>query len=167
MIDFKELRTAIVKGLSEHLDILVIMANQDAPKPDYPFMTYMFTTPMNSVVPQSGSYYSKEAGDKLDYGRRHYNRMTVSLTSFSQDSDEAHEKAFEAADWFTWKGYFHLKENNIVVVRIEAMTNRDTLIVGDYERRVGFDVQLRVPSKVEKEIEWIEEVEYEAKRSEG
>ena len=166
MIEYKALRTALVTGLADHIDIPVIMANQNAPKPNYPFIRYTYTTPMNSIVPRAGSYYAEESGEMLDYGRKHHNRMTVSLTAISMDSDEAHEKALEAAEWFTWKGYFHLKENNIVVVRIEAMTNRDTLIVDDYERRVGFDVQLRVSSKVEKEIEWIEEVEYEAKRSE-
>ena len=165
MIKYADIRTAMVSGLWEHMDIPIILANHNAPKPDYPFGRYTFTTPQQGFYPRSGFYSVEEEGEMLDYKRQDEGRMVLSLTFCSDDSTEAHEKALEAAAWFAWKGYFYLKEKGIIVVRVEAMTNRDTLIVDDYERRIGFDVQLRVDSSSTKEIESIEQAEVSKKES--
>lgn len=180
MIKYGELRKAVVKGLYDHLNngqqgeesenvTHVIMANQFHPKPGYPYVTYTFTTPMTGAWPRPAAYTVEEnpEAETVKYHRDSLQEMTLSLTAISMDTDEAHEIALDAAAWFTWLGWLYLKGHEIVVVRVEALSNRDTLIVDDYERRVGFDVRLRARSKITKEIERIEKADISYKESEN
>jgi len=65
-----------------------------------------------------------------------------------------------AYSWLKTAGYFELEEKGIVVVSMEPIQNRDT-ILGDvtYERKQGFDVRLRVLGEVTYTVEDIDNVE--------
>lgn len=141
--------------------IPIILASQAAPKPGYPFLTYLPTTPLSGQSMHTGVYQLNENGDLLDWTRDAHSEMVISLTIYSKDSDMSHELALQAAAWVGWKGYLALKDSGVIVKRREALVNRDTMIVDDYERRVGFDVVLGVGSVVKAEAEEIETVEYE------
>ncbi len=135
----------------------VILSNQTAPRPPYPFMTYMFISPLQGGSTHLGAYDPRA---NCTWVRDAHAEMTLSLTAYSLDSDWSHELALEAAAWISWHGYLEMKSAGIIVKRLEGMTNRDTLIVDDYERRVGFDAILRVSSVVTSGIEGIETVDY-------
>jgi len=159
MIDFKGLRDALFSGLNEELDALVIEANQGEFKPDYPFITILFMEPLQSLQPHTGDYRAYETEEEFEMQREASQEMYISVTSFSDDSADSIQNAYDAAKWFAFKGSQHLKENGIVIVSIGSITNRDTLIEGDYEKRNGFDVRLRFVSDIKKKTDVIEKVE--------
>ena len=136
----------------------VILANQTAPRPSYPFMTYTFISPLRGGATHLGAYDPRA---NCTWVRDAHAEITVSLTAYSQDSDWSHEIALEAAAYLTWHGYLALKTAGVIVKRLEGMTNRDTLIVDDYERRIGFDAVLSVPSVIVSGIEGVETVDVE------
>jgi len=63
--------------------------------------------------------------------------------------------------WFELNGKDALQGENIVVARVEPVLDR-SLIIEEIqpEYRVGFDVALRVSSKVSIDVETIESVDY-------
>lgn len=163
MINLESIRTKIVTGLTQYLGNPVILLGQNKPKPDYPYLTYKFTTPYKSpdgrpielfnIVPSNDPSFDFD----IEETKIEQPTITLSLTAYSLDSMQAHELALMARGWFECYGYQILKDSNLIVVSVEAMGNRDTLIVDDYEQRVGFDVILRTVSTISRRIETIEE----------
>ena len=157
MINFKAIRDAIFSGMNKSLEPQAIEANQTSYKPDYPFYTVLFAVPLQEFAPHTGVY---KYGEGSNYHRKGQEKMTLSVSSFSDDSADALQNAYYAAEWFAWQGYNYLKENGIIVVRLEQIENRDVLKEDEYERRYGFDVHLRIVSDSMKESPWIEKVKY-------
>ncbi|MFT9493417.1 phage neck terminator protein [Anaerosolibacter sp.] len=170
MIDFIDIRNHIVLGLHNFTQRPVILMEQAYPKPkkadkktiDYPFFTYKFTTPYISESHEPSYSTEKVASSDenfeydLKYTRHEMSQISLSITAYSLDSDQSYQNALEAVKWFEFIGEDYLMSKGIVVIDTGNLQNRDTLIVDDYERRVGFDVRLRVDSIVTKTLETIE-----------
>lgn len=166
MIDHAPIRNAIVGGLTQHLERPVVMLDQGAPKPAYPFVIYRFTS---GLIEEPG--LPAETGDAVSsedptwrhdyqYTQRSQPTAVLSLIAISRDPDEAYQLALDALAWFRFHGYDALKAAGVVVVRAASgIQNRDTLIVDDYERRQGFDLVLRMSSELVRRVSTIESVE--------
>ncbi|WP_051302790.1 phage neck terminator protein [Salibacterium aidingense] len=164
MLDLLEVRKAVVSELYSHLGTRVEMNNQIASKKEYPFLGYAFTS---SYIADNGhGIYTREAaGDDVAVTKTTFPRLTLSLTAYDTDPDNAFQLAKKAHGWFSFQGYDYLKSNGLVVVEAGSIENRDTLIADDYERRQGFDVQLRTTERLTMTVPAIETVQIE--RSEG
>ena len=162
MIDITVKRNTIFAGLNAHLPegCIAVEANQAQPKPPYPFVTVLFNGPFQAGQTHTGKIYIEDNGEAdIDYRRTKEEILVLSVTSVGESSTDAMENAMKCAEWFKWIGYDDLKEAGITVAGIEAMTNRDTLIVDDFERRIGFDVRLMVLSDTTRKESWIGQIE--------
>lgn len=148
-MDYKEIRNTIVKGLHEFLNVPVVPTDDIGDKPDYPYISYKFTT---LKMPQgSHNLYRdvvKSNDDKfqydVEYTRKEQPKMVLSMNSYSEDEVEAYQLALEMEAWFKFYGYMYLKENGIIIVDIGNVQDRTIRIVDNYEKRQGFDVSIRV-----------------------
>ena len=138
MISFRQAEMLIVDGLQEWLknkghECLVVMANQTAPMPSHPYMSYTVTTPLTS---DAKGYSIAEDGTRY--------KPFVQVWSFTvqaRDDVQALEIAMLAYDWFALAGNTYLSDNGIVAQRVGNIANRDNLLTIEYEYRRGFDVQ--------------------------
>ena len=139
MIDYRKIEELIVSGLQSYLSVdddnpcYVIMANQTAPVPKYPYVTYTITT---TTETKGGTYGFFDDG-------KYYRQLNQiwSFTVQSNDQTECNNLALDAYDYFAHHGCTYLSDNNISVVDISNMTNRDNFITAEYEYRQGFDVR--------------------------
>lgn len=141
MIDFKNIRTVIADALAEYTGCPVVMANQTAHIPKYPYISFTVTTPARS---NNGTYGAYSDGV--------YKKPINQIWSFTAQSgapDEAQELALKAHNYFDYIGIEHLKENGIVVSRLGDITNRDSLLSVNYEYRNGFDVTFGLMDKID------------------
>lgn len=143
-------RNPIIKGLKQGTGITTILAEQSDKQPPYPFIGIKFTTPF-IVIGQAASY-TDERNEVIEQD----GEMVISITSYDKTIDGSFNNAFKALEWFKTSGKLELQDAGIVVVKTENMTNRDTFITIDYERRNGFDVRLRIRAKSSKSIETLE-----------
>ncbi|MCE5168524.1 hypothetical protein LQV63_04245 [Paenibacillus profundus] len=154
MIDHQKLKTAFVGPLHDHLGIPIQMQDQAAPQPPYPFIGVTFVAPYVDKSPY---------GNHSVVGERHriekMAAVTLSMTCHSKSGAEAYQLSGRARDWFQGAGRILLKDAGIVVVRLEATTARDTLLTYEYERKVGFDVHLRLADVIEYEEDMIEKIQ--------
>lgn len=180
MLDYSGLRDTIVLGLAMYLrdryddNIAVVLQEHGDPKPEYPFMTYSPLAPMDIPSPHTGlrSYTMEEVDGELEFWIHHDYQLNCSFTfdAYSDAYEEAQTMALIASEWFQRAGKWWLKERGVVVRGIEDFSRRDSLVVVEYERRVGFDVLFRVGVTVSHKLneysegDWIETAD--VKRSE-
>jgi len=166
-MDIKAIRNGIVTELNNFLEVPVVTLEQNKPKPKYPFLTYKITTPyvkgFGMEVQTSKLIPSQNTNFEYDIEETIVDQptFTISFTAYSKDSLESQELALKACNWFNHIGYYTLKNLDVVLVSIEAIGSRDTLIVDDYERRNGFDVILRTTHIVSRRVETIEDYSME------
>lgn len=149
MIDVKTMRTDIVRALTAHTQKVVIVADQDAPKPPYPYTSIKFTN-VGTLIGNPNEY--------MQGGRRVYEQtleMTLSVTNIGQTVDTATELAYAALMLFKTQHY-KLADLGIVVVNTTALTDRTTVLEVGYEYKIGFDVKLRVCSRTTHNTDIIE-----------
>lgn len=152
MIDFNNMRQAIVKGLSAYLGCPVIRSNQNAPLPPYPFISYTVTRPMNE---NKGTY-----GEYEDGTARKSFTQTWSITALSDDNLVSVELATKAREWFDFAGTLYFDDNDIDIQSVGGVTNRDNVLTVEYEYKNGFDVFFTVDDVINIDYEqtgWIEE----------
>lgn len=147
MIKYRENEILIVDGLQNYLkskgyNCPVIMANQTAPTPPYPYIAYTVITPVSANM----KGYSV-ANDGMRYKSM---VQTWSFTAQSNDDAEAFNVTMLAYDWFALTGNTYLSDNNIVAQRVGNITNRDNLLTIEYEYRYGFDVDFLLLHTLEK-----------------
>lgn len=147
MIPFRQIEIAIVNELQAWLQAKgyvcpVIRANQTAPIPPYPYISYTVITPVGSDMK---GYSIAEDGTR-------YKPLTQtwSFTAQSDDDVEAVNVAMIAYDWFALTGRTYLNDNNIVAQRVGNITSRDNLLSIEYEYRKGFDVDFLLMHELEK-----------------
>ena len=163
MIDIISTRNNIISGLYNYINVPVILLNQAKPKSknenkiQYPFVGYKITTPYNSEGGQDVVTVSDiPNSDEVELTRSEQPTITISLTAYSTDEDEALQTALECRKWFEFIGEDYLKENDIVVVNLTSVQNREALIAGDFEKRIGFDIIIRVTSKIKRIVTTID-----------
>jgi hypothetical protein len=162
MIDFNNMRQAIVKGLSAYLDCPVIRSNQNAPLPPYPFISYTITTVMNE---NKGTY-----GEYEDGTARKSFTQTWSISASSDDNSVSVELATKARAWFDFAGTLYFDDNDIVVQSVGGVTNRDNVLSVDYEYKNGFDVFFTIEDVINidyEQIGWIEKATISREIGEG
>lgn len=93
--------------------------------------------------------------------RIEYPTVVWSFTAVSTDASQCYETIMQIRQWFELNGKDALQGENIVVARVEPVLDR-SLIIEEIqpEYRVGFDVALRVSSKISIDVETIESVDY-------
>ncbi len=150
MIDYASIRAAIAEGLKSYVGCEVVMANQAATMPEYPYISFTVTTAMdaNYGTHERHVYYDESAED---YGAVYVKQVgqVWSFTAQSDDSDEAAALAYKAHDWFDLVGREDLSDIGVAVVRVQSITNRDSLLSIEYEYRCGFDVSLAIDNVIE------------------
>lgn len=140
MLDLKAMRAAVFKGMGEYLGIKIIHSDQTAKAPAYPYGTGKATTPAGE---NNGTYQQHEDGiDRLMVP------STWSFSFLSDDPDESIMLATKAREWITHSGRMWLSEHGITVQRATNITNRDTILTVEYERKNGFDVVFYVFDEV-------------------
>lgn len=147
MINFREVEKLIVDGLQSWLEnkeykCPVIMSNQTAPIPDYPYISYTITTP---VVSDTDHYSVATDGTRFKQLEQIW-----SFTIQSDDDIQSTDIALLAYDWFALAGNTYLSDNNITALNVGNVTNRDNLLTIEYEYRRGFDVTFLLSHTLEK-----------------
>lgn len=146
-------RNALIKGLHDYMNLLVIQSSTIGDMPKYPFITYTVTSPYLKVG--SDEEYTEQVNST--YQNRHvlhYERV-FSFTIVSKDEDEAMDLCVKAIRYFSNDGVLELKDKNIVIVEITNVAARDNFITIDYDRRYGFDVRIRLADEEVRETEEI------------
>lgn len=146
---FKKIRNLIVTGLSGHLGIPVVLANQVNPEQEYPFVVYS-TTATYLAENTLGDYQIDAAGAET---RKEQPTSTWSFTvcsanrrttsGFVLGDDEAMETAEKALGWFLHVGYDYMLKNGITIVDSGNVQERSVLQVDEEARRYGFDITIR------------------------
>lgn len=140
----------LIKALSKYLEVPVVRTNQNAAPPDYPYGTYTIT---NYKAEYKGTYSVHDDGiDRKPF------KQTVSLTFQSDNYSEACELADKAHTWLDYLGRSELKKEDIIVVSVGTINNRDNLLTIDQEYRLGFDFVLRYMNEVESPIEYTNDI---------
>lgn len=152
MIDYEKQRKVVAEGLNAYLKIPVIQSNQNAPLPEYPFISYTITTLMSE---NNGTYsvYDDETEVKGV-------TQTWSISALSDKNDESVMYANKAREWLDNIGATYLSDNDVIVQTIGGITNRDNVITAEYEYKNGFDVVFQLYDTLETDPEltsWIEE----------
>ena len=146
-------RNALIKGLHDYMNLLVIQSSTIGDMPKYPFITYTVTSPYLKVG------FDEEYTEQVNstYQNRHvlhYERV-FSFTIVSKDEDVAMDLCVKAIRYFSNDGVLELKDKNIVIVEITNVAARDNFITIDYDRRYGFDVRIRLADEEVRETEEI------------
>lgn len=152
MIEHRQNEIIICDGLQNALSTeericTVVFANQTAPVPDYPYVSYTITQP---VVSDNRGYCIDNDGNRY--------KETLQVWSFTIHSDddvEAMNIAIKTYNWFNAVSKVYLGDNGIIVQKIGNINNRDNLISIEYEHCNGFDITFNLIDKIEsKEFEY-------------
>lgn len=139
MIDFEKMRLTVAKSIKEYLQIPVIRTNQNAEPPKYPYIGYTVTTLMKTNNGTYGEFTETTDGKNVKVYRKEFQQIW-SFTAYSDDDLQSKTLAMQLYDFLDKIGALQLAEQEIVIQRIENITNRDNLLTIDYEYRNGFDV---------------------------
>lgn len=150
MIEFSSYREVFIKQIKAITGIQTIMSDTSGKQPPYPFIGLKFTTIGEEVGRETSYIEGTTEFTEQDI------EIVLSVTSYSDKLDVSADTAYKAYKFFKKSGIDALSDNHIVVVKIEQITNRDTFINIDYERRHGFDVRLRVRGQLTNEVTPIE-----------
>ncbi|WP_342547660.1 hypothetical protein NST69_27600 [Paenibacillus sp. FSL P2-0089] len=153
MLPFEDIRVAIVEGVEAATGGLVIEMNGGGDIPPGDFLTYSFIGGFESSGGQP--IITQQAGQQH---RRETVTFTASFNCYADDSDVAMVNAMRARDWFKAIGRELLKDKlDVIVIEIGEIQNRDINIGEEWERRQGFDVELRATDLVISDLSgWIE-----------
>ncbi|MFX3616225.1 MAG: LIC_12616 family protein [Sporolactobacillus sp.] len=153
--DYSNVTKTIVQAMKS-LGITLIQADSAGDQPAYPFATYTITTPKIPIGNQAGPQQAEEF------------ELVVSLTFKSQSAIQALNLAEQAQQYLrsnTGRSFL-LDNGGLVLVSVQGFTNRDNFISINYERNVGFDVQLRATNPFVEELPQIDQVEFAKKNEE-
>lgn len=140
----------IVTQLERYTGCTVVLSNQTAPVPHYPYISYTITTPVHQV---GGTYCMKEG--------IYYQPMlqTWSFTVHSDDSRKCQQLGMKMYDFFARAGREALYQNQIAVSRKTDLMQRDNLLTVQFEYRCGMDVTFRLMHQLEVHESTIEQEE--------
>lgn len=161
-MNYTNIRNTITNGIYRDLDVIVVPTDTNAPKPDYPFLSYKFTTLFRPdakvktyrAIPSTSERYKHDVEITL----AQQPQMIISFSSYSLDDGESADVANKARKWFELEGRQYLKDRGIVVVDTTDIQDRTIQIVDNFEIRFGFDARFRVHDETKTRIESIEKV---------
>lgn len=140
-------------GLSRYTGIEVIQADGIGEQPPYPFFSIKNISPAIGVGQVAENLEDTIMTIEQDI------EMVLSITCNAGNIEDAEDYSNKARGYFLGKGVIELSDANIAVVEVLGANNRDVFLTIDYERRVGFDVRLRIRGRESFEIEVIENIE--------
>lgn len=135
-------RNALVKGLHDYMNMLVVQSSTIGDMPKYPFITYTVTSPYLRLG-QDEEYTEEVNSSYQNRHVLHYERV-FSFSIAARDEDTAMDRCMKAIQYFRNDGVLALKDKGIVIVEISNVQARDNFITIDYDRRYGFDVRIRL-----------------------
>lgn len=152
MIPILEIRSALVRGLKAELGIPVIDLNSGGKVPAGPFLTYDIAGfgSESEGLPVIWQQADRSIAEETAL-------VTVSILSYSDPRSAALTQALRARDWIKTAGREALKRLDVVVISVEDVQNRDVNIGEEWERRYGFDVELRATDVITTPLAWIEQ----------
>ena len=138
----------IVTQLENYVNCPVILTNQTAPVPSYPYISYTITTPVHHA---GGTYCMREGV--------YYQPMlqTWSLTAHSDNSRECQQLGMKMYDFFARAGRQALYQKQIAVSSKTDLIQRDNLLTIQFEYRCGMDVAFRLMHQLEVQESKIEQ----------
>lgn len=156
MIDYSEIKEVLREGIWNDLEVYFVELENEDPRPDNQedidrFISHKITTPYmldGKMEYNDGNTLVRESTAK----------MTISLTCYSRDKGKVLSLCRELVNWFDFQGYEYLKDNDLIVVSVESVTDRTTFLETGYDNRIGFDVILRTTDRATREIDVIETV---------
>lgn len=137
MIPYNEIRKTWVQGLKDVLGLPVINMNGGGDIPKGAFLTYS----VSDGPDPGGRVMTTQEGEKQIL--QETVSFTVSFLSYADDNATSIVNAMKARDWFKTAGYQALKDMDVIVSDIGVVENRDVNIEEEWERRMGFDVDIR------------------------
>ncbi len=140
MLAHKRQWETIATLLEANIHCPVVLANQTAPSPPYPFLSFTILTPVHA---EQGTYC-------FDNGI-YYQPMlqTWSFTAQSDDYAACQEISMRMYDFFARAGRAALYRNQIAVASLTDLTARDNLLTVQYVYRCGMDVTFRTMHQLE------------------
>lgn len=176
MFDIVGHRNWMINQLYAFTQILFVPNN--GPRPEKPFVAYTIIAPyipqeappviqysdiVKPIEPESRNPDQPEVVTE-NWSRKQrmeYPTVVWSFTAVSTDVSQCYKTIMQIRQWFELNGKDALQGENIVVARVEPVLDR-SLIIEEIqpEYRVGFDVVLRVSSKISIDVETIESVDY-------
>ncbi|MBD8026425.1 hypothetical protein H9636_07105 [Ureibacillus sp. Re31] len=152
MIQYDDVWLPLQNGLSSYLGIPVIQAEDVGDQPPYPFISIKKTTNGSNVGQVIESIKDRTKTIEQD------TEMVFSITCNAAKIEDADNYANKARAYFLGKGHIDLSDHNITIVDVLNATSRDVFLTVDYERRVGFDLRLRMRGEESFEIDVIETI---------
>jgi len=150
---FVQARDAIVSGLEKHIGCPVVLSDQIADRPEFPYCYYSVLTPRTS----NHAFGLHEVVGDEEQGYRHIRSEPVEATmsftfcgqnrdaedgSYIYGEDEALGLAEKAHGFFLLNGHCILVgSEDIVICNVGSVANRSGFVVEDTVRRYGFDVR--------------------------
>lgn len=170
MYDVIGLRNLLVGRLYRVL-MTPVVPNDDSPRPEKPFLAYTITSPyIPQAAPPVIGYEDLEVDGEswVRKQRTEYPTVVFSFTAVAGTMADSYTLALDAREWFALRGRQALKDQEVIVARIGSVQDRSLILdETEAEYRAGFDVVLRVCSRVSIDIETIEMVEYGSTRSDS
>lgn len=144
--DYQQLNSILINLIDKKIGIETIEFESNEETPAYPFATFFYKIPRIEVSPD---IYQHEVFE-----------MILMIDVFSDRTSQALNVAEQLRKMFiSISTSFDLDGKKIVVVDTTSTTPRSSLNGSGHERRVGFDLRLRVKDSFEDDIPEIETVE--------
>ena len=150
---FVQARDAIVSGLEKHIGCPVVLSDQIADRPEFPYCYYSVLTPRTS----NHAFGLHEVAGDEEQGYRHIRSEPVEATmsftfcgqnregeggSYIYGEDEALGLVEKGHGFFLLSGHCILVGSEDIVIRnVGSVANRSGFVVEDTVRRYGFDVR--------------------------
>lgn len=144
MINFKIIRDSMISNLQSHLNIPVIDSNTVNKKPDSDYISFTIISLIAEEFENAKSILfvdttKIQVKDVL---------QVYSFNAHSTSYEKANELALKCIEYYDF--IFDSYADNITITGISNIQNRDIMIGEGRERRVGFEVSIRIESVVEK-----------------
>ena len=121
---------------------------------DYPFVGYNIMSQRRVANIQ----FSEEKERDIHIWWEEQYEFILSFVAVAESPYDSLEAAKELFEWLSIKGQDYMSEKQIVFISATPITNRDFLLINNYERRNGFDCRLRMGRRIEKDKPMIEKV---------
>lgn len=164
-MSIEDFRNKVIPAIHALVGVPIVEADQTADAPEGLHASYKVTLPYAKGVGQPDRMY-KDDGISLDMVNVENYKATVSITTYAFDDPEngifdlSENLAQDIHDWFRFHGEDILGECGIVIMDATDVSNRDTIIVENYERRHGFDCIMRMSREiVTKDVGYFDRVE--------
>lgn len=150
---------SIITGLNQALTPQIILADQEAPKPSYPFGSVKVITVYTNEIGEDTIVVTEADVDNATISKLEQPEMTLSINAYSLIDSETYDLIQDMKDWFEFNSEFYLDALDITVIDTTDIQNRDALIQDNYERRFGFDARVRYNRTISKTVESINTVD--------